>query len=297
MDTINGMRTFIGVVEAGSLTAAGERLGMSVALVSKYVGQLEERLDVRLLHRTTRSLTLTEIGKVYYDRCQQVVDDFDELENAIKDKNAKPSGKLVIAAPISFGEMFLTRAISKFLELHPKISINLQLTDRFINLADEAVDVAIRIAELPDSNMIARHLAPARIVCCASSIYLEENGTPKTPVDLVKHECIIDNNFREPGVWPFLIEGKRKAIKVKGRFSVNSARASREMILENKGIAMIPAYAIGNDIKSGKVKVLFKAHEAFDIGIYAIYLHRRHLAAKTRAFVDFIANQFSDKAP
>ncbi len=292
MDSINGIRTFIKVVEEGSFTTAGERMNMSVSLVSKYIRQLENRLGIRLLNRTTRSITLTEIGTIYFERSQLVLQEFDSLEESMKDKHSSPCGNLVISAPLTFGEMFLTPLIEEFLEKYPDISIDLQLSDKIVDLASEAVDVSIRIAELPDSNLVARYLEPARIICCASEDYLKKFGMPKHPNDLINHECVIDKNFQEPNRWPFLIEGERKTFNVNGRFAVNSARSTREMVLAGKGISMIPAYAIIEDIQTGRIKVLMKQHEAFDLGIYLVYLHRRHLAVKVRVFVDFIASKF-----
>jgi len=295
MDTISGIRTFIGVVDEGSFTTAAEQMTMSVSLVSKYIAQLETRLGVRLLNRTTRSLTLTEIGGIYYERSQQVLKDFDELEKEIKDKRASPCGNLVISAPQTFGEMFLTPLIEEFLKKYPDITIDLQLSDRLINLIDETVDVSIRIAELPDSNMIARYLEPARIVCCASAEYLKENSVPNHPFDLLNHECIFDKNFKDPNRWPFLINGEKITVKVNGRLMVNSARTTRDIVLAGNGIALIPFYAVENDIKEGRIEILLEQYEAFDLGIYIIYLNRHHLAAKIRAFIDFISEKFDKK--
>ncbi len=292
MDTIVGMRTFITVVTAGSFTAASERLDMSTALVSKYIGQLEERLGVRLLNRTTRSLALTEIGRVYFERCQQVVDDIDELEAVVKDQRSAPSGKLIIAAPLTFGEMYLTPAIADFLNEQQAITIDLRLTDRFVGLVDEGVDIAIRIAELEDSSLIARRLAPARIAVCASPAYLKQHNEITHPDDLVRHNCIVDTNFRNGSMWPFAVDGKRKIVKVEGRFCVNSAAAVREMLLRGEGIGFIPTYAVGEDIRQGRLAVVLEPFEVINLGIYAVYTPNRHLAAKVRAFIDFMVARF-----
>jgi len=295
MDTIDGMRTFVTVVSTGSFTAAAQHLDMSTALVSKYVGQLEERLGARLLNRTTRSLVLTEIGQAYLERCTRVIDDFDELEAAIHNKHSNPGGNLIISAPVTFGERHMTVALARFLEQYPDIIVDLRLTDRFVGLVDEAVDLAIRIAELTDSSMIARRLAPARVVACAAPSYLENHGVPGQPGDLVNHTCIVDNNFRSPNEWPFMVDGKRITVKVSGRFSVNSAQSSRAMVLAGAGIGLIPTYAIGEDIKKGRAIILLEPFEALDLGIYAVYLHHRHLAAKVRAFIDFMVDEFGSQ--
>lgn len=294
MDTIDGMRTFCAVVGAGSFTGAAERLEMSTALVSKYVGKLEERLGARLLNRTTRSLTLTEIGRVYVERCRQVIDDFDELESAIQDRYSTPIGNLIISAPVTFGEMYLTPAISDFLEQQPKVTIDLRLTDRFTGLVDEGIDVAIRIAELEDSTLIARRLAPARIVACATPSYLELHGVPSDPSDLAYHNCIVDTNFRNGSLWVFMVEGERKTVKLEGRFTVNNAGAARRMLLSGAGIGLIPSYVVGDDIKKGQLVRVLDEFETFNLGVFAVYANNRHLATKVRTFVDFAVKRFGN---
>ena len=293
MDTIIGMKTFVNVVAAGSFTAAAQRSNMSTALVSKYIGQLEERLGARLLNRTTRSLVLTEIGVSYLERCIQVIDDFDELEAAVHNKRSSPSGNLIVSAPVSFGEMHLTAAIARFLTRYPDISVDLRLSDRFVSLIDEGVDLAIRISELTDSSLISRRLAPARIVACAAPSYIEQHGLPGHPHDLVNHECIIDTNFQGAHHWPFIIGKKRISVKVSGRFLVNSAQSSRAMIVAGAGISLIPTYAIAEDIIKQNAVMVLEDFEALDPGIYALYPHNRHLATKVRAFVDFLVEEFA----
>ncbi len=295
MDIIVGMRTFVTVVEANSFTAAAERLDMSTALVSKYIGQLEQRLGSRLLNRTTRSLALTEIGKSYFERCGQLIDDFDELEAAVQNKSSVASGKLVVTAPVTFGEMYLASAIGDFLEQQPAITVDLRLTDRFVSLVDEGVDIAIRIAELEDSPLIARRLAPARLVICAAPSYLEKRGVPERPGDLIAHTCIIDSNFRNGVQWPFIIDGKHKTIKVSGPIAVNSAAAVRVMALKGSGIGLVPSYAVGEDIKQGRLVVVVEKYEIPSLGIYAVYAHNRYLATKVRAYIDFMATRFGPR--
>ncbi|MBB3064354.1 LysR family transcriptional regulator [Limibacillus halophilus] len=292
MDTIDGMRTFVTVVKEGSFTAAAGRRRMSTALVSKYVGQLEDHLGVRLLNRTTRSLTLTEIGAAYFERCQQILDDLDELESSVQDRHASPRGTLIISAPVTFGELYLTDVVARFLAAHPDVRIDLNLTDRFVNLVDEGVDVAIRIAELEDSPLIARRLAPARIVVCASPVYLKRRGALRYLNDLEKHDCIVDRNFRSGSLWQFKEDGKQKSIQVDGRFTVNNAASVRRMLLADMGVGLIPTFAVGPDIRQGRLKILLDAYEGSNLGVYAVYAHNRHLAGKVRAFVDFAVKCF-----
>ena len=293
MDTITGMKTFAMVVTAGSFTGAAERLGISTALTSKYVGRLEERLGARLLNRTTRSLTLTEIGRVYFDRCQQIIEEFDALEAAIQDRQSDPTGHLIVSAPVSFGEIYLTAVVAEFLGRHPGISMDLRLTDRFVGLADEGIDLAVRISELESSSLIARRLAPMRIVACATPAYLDARGRPATPRELTSHDCIVDTNFRGGSLWTFTIDGERVAMKVASRFSVNSSESVRQMLLMDRGIALAPIYAVADDIKSGALEMILSSFEPSPTAVYAIYQHNRHLAPKVRAFVDFLVETFA----
>ncbi|MEQ8689381.1 MAG: LysR family transcriptional regulator [Pseudomonadales bacterium] len=292
MDTIDGMRTFVAVVKEGSFTSAAKRRDMSTALASKYVSQLEDQLGVRLLNRTTRSLTLTEIGTVYFERCQQLLDDFDELEATVQDRDAAPRGTLIVSAPVTFGEMYLTDAMALFLAQHQEVRIDLRLTDRLVNLVEEGVDVAIRITELADSSLIARRLAPARVVVCASPEYLKRHRVPQRPDDLLEHCCIVDTNFRSGSLWQFIEDGGYKTINVDGRFTVNNAESVRRMLLADVGIGLIPTFAVGPDIREGRLEILLEEYEGSDLGLYAVYAHSRHLAAKVRAFVDFAVGSF-----
>lgn len=293
MDTIDGMRAFIAVADMGSFTAAAEREGMSTALASKYVGRLEQKLGARLFNRTTRSLALTEIGRAYLERARQIVEDLEALEASVQDQAASPLGHLIVSAPVTFGEMFLTDMVMRFLERHPKISVDLRLTDRIVGLAEEGVDLAIRISELEESSLIARKIAPIRVILCATPEYLRRHGTPVDPAELAAHSCVIDTNFRAQNEWPFLAAGKRKTVRVQGRFSANSARAARDVVLSDAGIGLIPSYAVAKDLDAGRlVEVLVEA-EALSLNVYAVYLPNRHLAPKVRRFIDFLAENFT----
>jgi DNA-binding transcriptional LysR family regulator len=293
MDTITGMRTFCAVASEESFVNAAKRLGISAALTSKYVGQLEERLGVRLLNRTTRSLAMTETGRAYYKRCLQVIEDFDELEATVQDFRVSPKGHLLISAPRLLGETRLTGAVSEFLERFTDITVEMRLSDRFVNIVEEGFDLAIRAGSLKDSSLIARKLAPAQIIFCASPGYLERHGTPTHPDDLANHNCIVDGNFEERAMWPFIVDGKKTSVAVRGRFSANSANATRQMALKHFGIMVCPDHVVARDIASGTLIPLLEEFSAFDRGIYALYPHNRHLAAKVRVFVDFLVTYFA----
>jgi len=291
MDTLTGMRTYAAVVETGSFTQAAERLGISKALTSKYVGQLEEHLGVRLLNRTTRKLNVTEAGQAYYQRCRQLLDDLDELEAAIRQQQASPQGRLRIAAPTTFGEGFLTRIVAEYLKRQPGVSVELVLADRFVNIVEEGFDLAVRIGSLADSSLIARRLAPMQVVPCATPGYLETAGWPHHPRELAQHNCVIDTNIEQPEQWLFQEDGKKLRVSIDGRFRVNSAQAVREMLLAGEGIGLCPRYVVEADLQAGKLVLLLTNYLATEYGIYAVYSHSRHLAAKVRTFVDFLAER------
>lgn len=294
MDTLTGMRTYAAVVATGSFTQAAERLGISKALASKYVGQLEEHLGVRLLNRTTRKLNVTEVGQAYYQRCRLLLDELDELESAVRQQQESPQGQLRVAAPLIFGESYLTRTVADYLKAQPGVSVELVLADRFVNIVDEGFDLAVRIGRLADSSMIARRLAPLRVVLCASPEYLKVAGVPANPEELAAHDCIIDTNVEEPEQWAFNKEGESLRVKIGGRFRVNSAQAVREMLLSGGGIGLCPRYVVAEDLRTGRLHTLLPEYEATEYGIYAVYSHHRYLAAKVRTFVDFLVQRFGE---
>ena len=294
MDTIDGMRTFVAVVNAGSFTAAAERLNLSQALVSKYVGQLESRLGVRLLNRTTRRLSLTEVGRAYFERCVQLLESFDELEAVVQARHTAPRGQLRITAPVTLGELYLAPVIVEFLRAQPGISVDLRLSDRFVDLVDEGLDLAIRMGELKDSRLVARRLGSSRLVLCAAPDYLARAGTPAHPRELTGHACILDSNIRSFPSWPFQENGERFNVRVNGRLVVNSPRAARETTLAGEGIALCPDFVVGADLRDGTLVALLETFAVADRGIYALYPHSRYLAAKVRAFVDFLVACFAD---
>ncbi|MCT4657194.1 MAG: LysR family transcriptional regulator [Cohaesibacter sp.] len=295
MDILTGMRTFCAVVEERSFVRAAQKLEISAALTSKYVAQLEERLGARLLNRTTRSLALTEEGQAYFERCSQILDQFDEMEAAIKDKQGKPHGRLLVSAPISLGESHLSAAIAQFLQLHEGISIELRLSDRFINIVDEGFDLAIRMGQLGDSSLIARKLAPMYAATVASADYLAQHGEPKHPSELTGHECIHDTNFLGGKLWPYQNEEGEWTIPTSGRFAVNSAQAARAAALANVGIAALPRYIVKKDIDEGRLIEILPDYMRASGAVYALYPHNRHLAMKVRVFVDFMVRYFAEQ--
>lgn len=297
MDVIDAMRCFTSVVKARSFTKAAAQLGLSTNLASKYVRQLEERLGVRLLNRTTRSLALTEAGQAYFDRCIVVLEDFDQLEAAVQHRHQALKGHLLVSAPNSLGVEILMRGVTAFIQQQPDISIELRLSDRLVNIVDEGFDLAIRIGELSDSSLIARRLGSIPSFVCASPEYLAAHGTPQHPDDLGDHICLIDTNYQSGTHWPFVDQGQRVRVNVQGRIRVNSVVAIREAALRGGGIAWCPGFEVARDIKLGRLTPLLQPFLDQSLGIYALYPHNRHLAAKIRAFVDFMVVFFAESCP
>jgi DNA-binding transcriptional LysR family regulator len=292
MDRIETLRAFITVVDTGSFSQAALRLGTSPQMVSKYVKELEAEFDQQLLYRTTRSLSLTEAGRVHLPRCRALVEDFDELRSAARAEEREPRGQLVITAPVTFGERVLCGVVHRFLDAHPQVAIELKLTDRRLSLVDEGIDLAIRIGTLEDASLIVRKLGPVPVVCCAAPAYLARAGRPERPEDLVHHTVILDTNFREPSLWRFHTETGSRAVKVSGRMTVNSAEAVGQLAVAGAGVALIPGYVAAGPLSLGQLDVLFEGAADYDFGLYAAYLPSRHLAAKTRKFIDFLADEW-----
>ena len=295
MDTVSGMRAYVAVVAAGSFTAAAERLGMSKALASKYVRQLETRLGTRLLNRTTRSLSPTEAGRAYFQQAQRLLEELDELEASMGAAQAVPRGHLLVAAPVTFGEMYLVDAAADFLAAQPQVSLEFRLSDRFVNLVDEGLDLAVRIGRLDDSGLVARRLGASRLVACAAPAYLAHAGRPAHPRDLDHHDCVLDANHRGPG-WRFeAVTGEAIEVRPRGRFRANSAAAARKMALDGGGVALSPGYVVADDLAGGRLERVLTGFTLPETPIQAVYPHARHLAAKVRAFVDFLQQRFADR--
>ena len=298
MDILTGMRTYLAVVQTGSFTRAADHLNISKALTSKYVNQLEEHLGLRLLQRTTRRLSVTEVGQRYYEQARQIVEDLDNLESSLVDQSQEPRGLIKITAPTTFGELYLTRWIADYLKANPKMQVQLELSDRFVNLIEEGFDLAIRIGQLSDSSLIAKRLSRTSINLYASTDYLAQYGTPRTPEDLKDHLCILDANRSMPDKWQFQAPQRAKAItlKVNGRFQVNSAAAVKQMILAHQGIGLCPAYVMaGYDPKN--IQQVLADYPIQSLAIYAIYPQQKYLSLKVRSLIDFLVKTLKTGAP
>lgn len=294
MDTLDGMKTIVAVVETGSFTAASERLGISKALASKYVGEVEARLGVRLFNRSTRRLALTEEGQRYYDQALPLLEGFSALVDQVTGEQTAPRGLLRVSVPVTFGEMKLSPLIPKFLALNPEMQIDLQMSDRMIDMLEEGIDVVIRIGGVDDSSLVAKSIATLPLVLCASPAYLDEFGRPTTASEVVHHNCIIDSNFRIGKHWPMVSpEGQTSSIEVSSRVAANSPRAVKEIAIANGGIGMIPRFIVEGELRQGTLEEVLPGYTTLEFGLFAIYPHRRYLSKKVRSFIDFLVTEFS----
>jgi DNA-binding transcriptional LysR family regulator len=296
MDTLDGIKTVIAVIETGSFTAASERLGMSKALVSKYVGEVEDSLGVRLLNRSTRRLALTEAGQRYYDQALPLLEEFAEMVDSVTGEQSSPRGLLRISVPVTFGEMSLAPLIPKFLQQYPDIGVDLQLNDKMIDMLEEGIDVVIRIGAVDDSSLIAKHIQTLPLALCASPAYITQHGLPETPEDLIKHQCVVDSNFRIGKHWPIICpDNITTSVEVSSRIMANSPRAVKEIALADGGIGMIPRFIVQDALDDGRLEEILPTYRTLEFGLFAIYPHRRYLSRKVRCFIDFLVAEFSSR--
>ena len=292
MDRLDEMAAFAAVAEAHSFTQGARRLGVSGAQVSKLVARLEDRLGARLLNRTTRDVSLTDTGRAYLERAKALLDDFEALEGSVRDEDG-PKGLLRISAPVAFGAMELDAALLDFAEAYPEISLEVFYADRMVNLVEEGFDLGVRIGRLEDSSLIARRLAPVRAVACASPAYLQKHGVPQTPADLKAHEAILDLNTGDPTLWGFGQNGECMETRVHGRLRFASAEACLAAAERGFGVARAPDFVAAPRLRDGRLTPLLCSYEPELSAIHAVYPHARHLAAKVRVFVDFLAQRYA----
>lgn len=293
MDRLDCDRMFIAVMETGSFTGAAERLGTSSGQASKLVSRLETELGVRLLNRTTRSISPTEAGKAYFERLRPLLDEYDHLDLAIRDASQAPRGRLRLTAPLSFGVIELAPALNDFALRYPEIELDVTFSDRVTNLVDEGFDMAIRIGRPADSSLVARKLCDVRIVVVGAPAYFERMGEPAAPEELAARDCIIDTNFREPDRWPLRsLAGETLATPISGRIRYSNAEACLRAAEAGLGLACVPSFVAGASIRAGRVRRILQVHETTPFVVHALYPHSRHLAAKVRALVDFLADRY-----
>jgi DNA-binding transcriptional LysR family regulator len=294
MDKLDAMNAFAKVVAAGSYAEAARRLGLTRSAVSKAVMELEQLLGARLLDRTTRRVTPTEVGLAYYERCVSILAEVEETELQVSRLHDEPKGVLKINAPMSFGTLYLGAAVAEFMTRYPDLRIELMLNDRYIDPLEEGVDVTVRIGELPDSSLIARRLAPARRVLAASPDYLAQNGVPKSAEDLAAHRCLTYGQMAAVHRWTLQHGDETFSVPIASSLCSNNGDVLRAAALAGNGIANLPTFIIGLDIKSKRLKLVLPDTPPTELGIYALYAPNRYLAAKTRVFIDFLVERFGE---
>ncbi|HMN43533.1 MAG TPA: LysR family transcriptional regulator [Povalibacter sp.] len=293
MQSLTDIAIFVKVVELSSFTAAAEALDMSQPVVSKAVTRLEEKLGVRLLNRTTRRLSLTEAGSELYRRSVRALEEIADAESELARFQIEPRGTLRVSAPMSFSILQLGAKLQAFLDRHPGVNLELNLDDRQVDLVEEGFDVAIRIAHLRDSSLVARKIVPCRQVLCASPAYLAKHGTPERPEDLLEHKIILYSFLSHAREWRLVDEqGETHVVPLKGPLQTNNGLVNRAACLAGAGIVMLPSFYLGDQLRSGELVPLLCKFRPVDLAIYAVYPERRNLSPKVRAFVDFLAETF-----
>ena len=293
MDKIDAMHAFSIVAQEGSFSKAADKLNLSPQLVSKYVSQLESHLQTRLLNRTTRRVSTTEAGITYFQQCQQVLIDIEDMENSLGALHRQPSGTLRISAPMSFGMRHLSKILVDFQKQYPLVEIDLQLTDKKVDIVEDGLDMALRIGELKDSSLIAKKIAPIRIGIFASPEYLALNGTPSKPNDLADH-IFLSYSYSDNNSLFSRFNIKSSEIKFKSILSANNGDVLVDAAIQGGGITIQPTFITGKYLSEGKLTAILEEYAPTSLGLYAVYAHRHHLASKVRCFINFIDNYFGD---
>jgi DNA-binding transcriptional LysR family regulator len=291
-DALQEMSVFSKVVTSGSLSAAGRELSLSPAVISRRLAALEARLGVRLINRTTRSLSLTVEGTRYYDACTRLLGEIAEADAEVSAGRVEPQGALKVALPASFGHQHVAPLVPRFAARYPKVQLALSLSDRTVDVMAEGFDVAVCIADLHDSSLAARKLAPNRRVVCASPAYLASHGTPRSPAELASHNCLITREFAS--TWDYKArDGRAGSVRVQGRYVCDNWEVLREWALAGLGIALKSTWDVHRHLADGSLVPLLPGYIFHsDVAIYAVYPHRRLLPAKTRVFIEFLAQSF-----
>ncbi|HEY8608913.1 MAG TPA: LysR family transcriptional regulator [Noviherbaspirillum sp.] len=298
MEHLAQMMTFAKVVETRSFSAAAQALATSKSLVSKQVSSLESALGVRLLNRTTRSMSLTEIGAAYYEHCLRIAQELDAAAQTVTQLQAEPRGVLRLTSPVIFASLHLAPALETFCRRHEKVEIELIASDRVVDLVEEGYDLAIRITDSPPPNMVARPLAPVRWVTCASPAYLERHGVPLTPQDLTRHQCLTYHGAPVQGSWRYVAGGREVTPQINGRFRVNNSEVLLQLALDGMGIVMNPTYVLGPHLKSGRLRQLLPEYVANPgMSLQMLYLPNRYMQPKVRAFIDHLIAHFGPEPP
>jgi len=295
MNEFSQIKTFVALVESHSISKAAEKLGVAVSAVSRRLKELESHLGVQLIQRTTRKMHLTEAGEKFYQRCDRLLEDFEVAKQEASNTATSLSGTLKIATPLSFGVTHLSPAIAAFMHLHPDIKIDLDMSDRRIDLLAEGLDLAIRIGTLEDSTLMARKLASVRHVVCASPDFLNRYGRPETPRDLSELPALCYGNLNQPDVWYYRDKDNSSGkVKVPMRMRATNGNALVEAAVAGLGIICEPSFIVHGAVARGLLKPVLREYQWYAMNIYAVYPQTKHVPARVRAFIDFLASNFGD---
>lgn len=295
MNDLNLMAIFAHVAQEGSFAAAARKLGTSRSAVSKGVAKLERSLGARLLNRSTRHLSLTEIGVGMFEHCSRIMQEAEQAARMVEDLNAQPRGTLRVAASVAFGTLHIAPAMAEFLERYPELDIDMAITDRVIDLAEEGYDLTIRVLHAPPASMVVRKLAPVQRVLCATPGYFHKHGIPRIPQDLARHNCLDYIHSGDKGIWKFRGPEGEIAVPVSGRLRINDDEALSEVVLGGLGCALLPTFIVGPDIQSGRLACELTEYIPVEQWVYAIYLPNRNLPRKVRVFIDFLLERFGEE--
>ena len=286
IDRMKDISTFVHVAEAKSFTTAAEQVGLSRSAVGKSVARLEDRLGVRLLQRTTRSVSLTDEGAAFHERCVRILADLDEAEMSMLRHSQAPRGRLRLELPVSFGRLHVLPILNRFMNKWPGLSVSVSFNDRYVDLIDEGIDLAIRLGGSDDSRLMTRLLAPHRLVTCASPAYLESRGVPQKVGELAGHSCLAFVHGGRPVEWRFAIDEQVHSVAISGRFSATNAEALRDATLAGFGIARLATFLISDDLRAGRLVSVLDGLTADGPAVRAVYPSSRHLSPKVRSFID-----------
>jgi len=290
---LDGIAIFVGVINSGSFTAAAQISGHSTSYISKEVSRLEKRLGSRLLNRTTRTISLTDAGRAYYERCSQILIDAQNIERSINHLQESPSGLLRINAPGSFASLHLLDVLPKFMQRYPEIKLEVEFNDRVIDVVAEGYDAVIRVGEIKDSNLIARKFTSSRAVVVASPDYIKRKGRPVLANELNQHDCVAYSLLPSPKQWSFYKKGVRTNVTFEPRVMCNSPDLEVAMVLQGIGITRIPLFTCEKQVLNGELEVILENYDQIELDIYAVYPHRQYLTTKVRVFVDFLLETFN----
>jgi len=295
INIVAAMRVFTAVVDSGSFAGAADKLEMSRGMATRYVTQLEVHLGVRLLHRTTRKLSLTVAGEGYYQRALQIISSIEDAELSVTQGTVNPGGLLRITASSGFVYGHLDHAIAAYLQRFPRVEIDLMASERMVDLVDEGIDLAIRIANKLPQGLIARRLAPIQLAVCASPAYCEAHGIPQSPEELTEHNCLFFSSSTYRNKWSFSRDGEEQTVQVKGNFHINNGNVLVNAALEGMGIIYEPVFLVYEAIKQKRLVQILKDWETDEFSLSAVYANRQFLPPKVRSFIDFLVEYFGEQ--